>query len=396
MFGGKKPAPKAAPGSMEDLMAALQEADADHQKRLKKDRKRGKGPGWLSGVPGYLKAAATAAVVVLVILIVDGLRREAGELSARVAQLSGSVTLQKAGAGAFGPMTASSGLANQDVVRTGPDGSATVVFPDGSAVQIEPNTEFEIRLLDFARGGVRDRSFMVRSGRIVTRVSEFFGAKSQATVCTPTAVAAARGTGFSVYYDPARRETYVGVVDGTVNFKTSAGQSNTAAGQTISSAGYRVSAPGALNQRQHGRIRTGFDGMGQYEKSPDFLTKVEYAVNAFFDPALQLLGLAPGSWSYSAGYAARRAATLEALKRLQQHMVSLQDEQIPDYVSLTTMDELGVDAEQKRRIMETFAGGMLESYRKTGTGAYEIRVRSRDKDKTLYQLTPQGATQVQE
>lgn len=396
MFGTKKPQKsKPQEGSMEDLMAALQEADANHQKRVKQDRKRKRGPGWLSGVPGYARAAIAAALVILVVLIADGIRREAGEMGASFDQVSGQVTVLKGGTAAT-PASPRMELATRDVVRTGPDGSATVVFPDGSAIQIEPNTEFEIRLMDFARGGVRDRSFMVRSGRVVSRVGKFFGAGSQSSVQTPTAVAAARGTGYSVYYDPVKKETYVGVVDGTVRFRTSAGEAQSTIGQLVSSSGYQVKPPLVLNASQQTRIRTGFDAMGRHDRAPGFLQNVEYAVNAFLDPALQLIGLAPGSWSYGASYAARRAACMEALKRLSQHMVSLQDEQIPETISLTTMEELGWDPRQRDRALETFAGGMLESYRKTGVGKYEIRVRARDKKRTLYELTDIGIQEIKE
>ena len=98
MFGTKKPpATKPAEGSMEDLMAALKEADSNHQKRVKQDKKKKGGPGWFSGVPGMIKAGVIAALAVVTILVVDGLRREAGELNASLAQVSGQVTILKGG-----------------------------------------------------------------------------------------------------------------------------------------------------------------------------------------------------------------------------------------------------------------------------------------------------------
>src|SRR5205823_5291823 len=122
---------------------------------------------------------------------------------------------------------------NDDVIRTGADSTATLVFPDGSAVQVEPNTEFQVRLLDYARGGERDRSFMVRSGSIVAHVSKFFGGQSRATMCTPTTVAAVRGTGFRVQYDPQRKETFVQVADGKVAVRTAAGETATQKGEMV-------------------------------------------------------------------------------------------------------------------------------------------------------------------
>jgi hypothetical protein len=396
MKPGKKTPPPPASGSMEDLMSALKEADSDIKKRKAKDAKRRTGPGPLAGLPGILKIVAVVVIVALLGLIFDGVRREGGEMSATLAEVSGQVTVAKGGQGAGSPGALKMELGNKDVITTGSDGSATVVFPDGSSVQVEPKTRFEVRLLDFARGEVRDRSFMVHSGAVVSRVSKAFGAKSSATVCTPTAVAAARGTGFRVYYDPAKKETYVGVVDGTVNFKTSAGAVDTPTGQLVAASGFQLSRTQAMSAGQTSRISTGFSTLGQHEKPQNWLTKLEYAINTFFDPLLQLLGVAPGGWGYQASYAARRSTCQEALRRLQQHMVSLQDEQIPEFVSLVTLDELGVDAQLKPRILDQFAGNMIDSYRKTGVGAYEIVARARDKDKTPYRLTPSGIQEIKE
>lgn len=381
---------------MEDLMAALQEADSDIKKRKAKDAKRRTGPGPLAGLPGILRIVALVVIVVIVALVFDGVRREGQELGAHLAQISGDVQVQKGGAGAATPGAANMALGNKDMITTGADGSATVVFPDGSSVQVEPKTKFEVRLLDFARGEVRDRSFMVHSGAAVARVSKFFGAQSSATVCTPTAVAAARGTGFRVYYDETKKQTYVGVVDGTVTFKTSAGSVETPSGQLVAANGFEVSRAQVMNANQAARIGTNFATLGQHEKPPGWLTKVEYALNTFFDPLLQLLGVAPGGWGYNASYAARRSTCQEALRRLFQHMQTISDENLPDHVSLVTLAELSVDDELRPRIMDQFAGNMLESYRKTGVGAYEITARARDKKKTLYRLTPAGVSEVKE
>jgi hypothetical protein len=230
----------------------------------------------------------------------------------------------------------------------------------------------------------------------VARVSKFFGAGSQATVCTPTAVAAARGTGFRVTYDARSKQTYVAVVDGTVQFRTSTGEVAAQNGQMTMASGFNVRAAQGLSGGARTRIDGQFQGMSRFEKPESFLVKVEKAIANFCDPALQLIGLAPGAWSYNAGYAARRGATMVALKRIQESMISMQDDQIPTAISLVTLEELNLDPKKLPQILDALGGNMLESYQKLGPGNWVIRARSRDKKRTLYELTPSGPREIKE
>lgn len=391
---GSKPAPRPG-GPQNDLLAALQEAEEQHQKQLKEDRKRKKKkPGRFAGLPGALKIGATVALVVLVALVADGLRREAAELRATLVAVTGSVTLQKGGEGPQAPVRTGAELTARDVLTSGRDGTATIAFPDGSAITLEPNSQFEIRMLDFTRGTQRDRTFLVRFGSVVSRVSRSFGAQSQSTVATPTAVAAARGTGYRVTYDSQNRQTYVAVVDGTVNVRTGLGGAPAQAGQVMTLDGYRYGGAQGLPPAAQTRIGSDFQRLGRYDRGQGFLQTIEYALNTALDPFLQIVGLAPGSWSYAASSAARRATCQEGLRRLQRYLLDRTDEQIPEVVSLTTLDELSVDSREKWRILDTFQGGMIDTYRRTGPGAWEITVTARDRQRTRYRMTEIGIQQI--
>lgn len=387
------------PKSDAELMReALMEAEQQHSRRMKEKRRKKNRFEWLKSVPGWGKTALIFAIVVIVALVADGMRRERQEFNATLLSYNGAVTVQAGGQGNRQTPRAKMGLADKDVVRTGGNGSATLVFPDGSSIELEPNTEFEVRLLDYARGGRRDRSFMLRAGSAVAKVSHFFGAGSQATVCTPTAVAAVRGTGFRVVYDPTSRQTFLQVADGQVAFKTpSAVQPvNYKVGQMVMAAGYEVQLPRDLPASRGRVLGTQLTRMGQHEKPPNVLERLEMALNEFLDPFLQILGLAPGSWSYATNDFARRAACMEALKQLRVHILAAGNDDVPEMLNPVTLQELNIPVKDYSKVVNGLASGMLESYRKLGKDNFEVYARARNKRRTLFKMTPSEITEVKE
>ncbi len=392
----KKPAPQEGANA---LLEALKEAESQHQAKLKRDKRDKKNSGkylWLKDVPSRIRAGIILVVIILVVLIADGVRREAGEMQASIAVLSGQVTVRKAGAGGTLPGKSGQQLTNKDMVITGNGSTATVVFSDGSTIQLEENTTFEVRLLDFARGGRRDRSFLVRAGSVVARFSRFFGvsAGSEGTVCTPTAVAAVRGTGFRVSYDPTKRQTYLAVVEGQVRFRTATTESQHGEGQMTSATGYELGRGQALSNSAQNRIQGQVAAADRFVKPPSFLQNLEYGLNAFLDPGLQLIGISPGSWSYAAGSAARRAATRKALLDLRAAIEAMPGDTRPDYINPLTLEELQIEEKLRVAILDTFSGNMLESYQRQGTDDYSLIVRSRDRNRTRLRLTSSSLGEV--
>lgn len=367
------------------------------REQLRKERRRRRRQwfGWIQEAPNWLKTLITVTLVVLVALIADGIRRESKEFKATLVSFSGSVSVFQNTTNQWVPAKPEMALRDKDVVRTGANGTAILVFPDGSAIQLEPNTEFEVRLLDFVRGGVRDRSFMVRFGSAVAYVSQFFGAKSQATVCTPTAVAAVRGTGFRVVYDPATKQTIVQVVDGSVRFRTPITETASQPGQMAAASGYQLAGTQPLSPEYQRVLAATVTQLRRFEQPPSLLQRIEWAINNALDPFLQILGLTPGGWSYASSNFARRTMCMEALRRLRTHLESLNE--LPDYLNPVTLQELtGVHPKEKERILSAFAGNMLESYRKIGRDQYIVRARAKDKKRTLYEMTIAEIRQVPE
>lgn len=381
----------------EIIAEAVKEAQRQYERRERSRKRRekfGRLLGWFREAPSWLKTLIALAFVTLVALIADGIRRESDEFKVTLVVFRGQVWVQRAETQNWVSPEPNMSLKDKDLVRTGANGTATLVFSDGSAIQLEPNTEFEVRLLDFFRGGIRDRSFMVRMGAVTAYVSQFFGAKSQATVCTPTAVAAVRGTGFRVVYDPKNRQTYLQVVEGAVQFKTPVSEVVSQAGQMGAFVGYQLQATQSLPTEAQRILASNVSSLRQHEKPPSFLQRIEWAILNPLDPFLQILGLTPGGWSYAAADFARRTMALEAMRRLRSHMEALNE--VPDYLNLVTLAELNLHPAEKERILRAFAGNMLESYRKIGRDQYIIRARARDKRRTLFEADIAGVRQVRE
>jgi hypothetical protein len=392
MFGRKSSKPTQPKSQAEELLEALNQMSDQHQRR-ERAKRRGKWFKWWGNMPGWGRSAAKIALGLLLILLVDGMRREGHEFYASLASIVGQVTVRKSGTGQLSAATANTSLGDKDVVATGANGSATIVFPDGSAIQLEPNTQFEVRLMDFARGEVRNRSFMVRAGAAIMNVSQLFGARSQATVCTPNAVAAVRGTGFRVAYNPNSRETSLQVVDGAVQFRTPAGETQAQVGQATGAMRYQLQGVQGLQQQMQNAIANQVRQLTQYVVPMNLLQRVESSLLNLLDPVLQLLGLAPGSWGWSSTNFGRRTACMEALRRLR---LSIEQEtDAPQFLNPITLEELQMNPTERDRILSAFADNMLLLYRKLGQNNYVVRVRARDKSKTLFELTPAGITKMQ-
>ena len=389
---------KAPESTGNEILDALRDFETQRTTRFKKERREAKIANffrWLSGAPRWVKVALIAVASVVALLMVDGFRREGGEMRARAFTVTGQVnvvTETTQGTGPARPLTVNGELSGGDVVTTGPGASATLVFPDGSSVLVEQNTEFEVRLLDYTRDGRRDRTFQVRAGSVIANVSRFFGVGSQATICTPTAVAAVRGTGFRVVYSPAQRESYIQVVDGAVGIRTAAGALPNPAqpGEMVNTTGYQINVPRALPANRANQVSGVWNQMVRaHERNPGPLQAIEYAINGFFDPVLQVLGLAPGSWSYAMNNFARRGACQEALRRLHTHITGLGPD-TPPYLNPVTLEELGQDPREVKKLTDTFANGLLESYTKTGQDTFVAQARARDRGHTLFEITEAG------
>jgi hypothetical protein len=171
-----------------------------------------------------------------------------------------------------------------------------------------------------------------------------------------------------------------------VRFRTPIAEAASQPGQVASASGYQLAGAAPLPPEVQRFLLAQVVSLRRFEQPPHWLQRIEWGLTNLLDPFLQILGLAPGGWSYASTDFARRTACMEALRRLRVHLESLNE--VPEYLNPVTLQELtGLHPKEKERILSAFAGNMLESYRKVGRDQYIVRARARDKKRTLYEMS---------
>jgi len=380
MLGRRKRKPKTQAELIAQTLEEIKEIQARRVRVLPKFY-RGLLPEWLD------RRVLFAALAILVIFIADGVRRENEEFFAKLTQISGQVQILTAGKMQAAPATPRARLEDGDALATGPDSYATLEFPDGTAITVAPNSIFEVRLLEYSRGGRwRSRSFRLLSGQIFAKVSKYFGAQSDLRVYTPAAVAAVRGTQFHLSYDDASKTAGLLCIDGQVTYAAWAGTPVTVyqGQESVAQYGMQPSNPAAAEPSKV----VPFSAAAMVpDRSAPWLKRVELTVTAWLDLPLSVLGIGRCSWGVGAAEYARRAAAMESLRLIHQHLEGATE--YPSFVDPCTLRELGIPEPQAKRLLSVFSGATIERYMGFGQ-TFVLYARARDKKRTLYKLTPYG------
>lgn len=182
--------------------------------------------------------------------------KEAGEIRGLIAEFSGEVKVTPKGkTEAHRPKTGEVVLAG-DKIQTGKDGIAVIVFDNGNAISLKPETEIEIiKLISDPKTGEYENLFQSRMGKIKARIENLKG-KSKFEVRTPTAVCGARGTIMYLNITPLQTTSFF---EGGRGFMTQPGTGETSfveSGETITAdAEGNLSDPQNVSEGE----RMGFD-----------------------------------------------------------------------------------------------------------------------------------------
>lgn len=114
------------------------------------------------------------------------------QTNGKLTQSQGAVFV-KAGENAEQPGKVGETLPGGTRIRTGADGNAEVVFPDGSKMQVRPSTQVA---LSGAKRAEQKSSVVLFFGRVWSKVTRSVGGETNYEVNTPNAVAGVRGTEF--------------------------------------------------------------------------------------------------------------------------------------------------------------------------------------------------------
>ncbi len=130
--------------------------------------------------------------------------------AAKVITMTGQVTVLRGNA----PWALNQGdlIQPQQVIRTGPDGSAIFRVEDGSTFTVYPNSQVTFR----ANPGNLQDLIDVYLGKIKVKIEHFGNVPNHNTVRTPTAVIAVRGTVFDVDVSDTDETTQVLCEEGRV------------------------------------------------------------------------------------------------------------------------------------------------------------------------------------
>ena len=151
--------------------------------------------------------------VVLLCGLAAGGTALAQERVAQLSQVAGKVTIGRAGNGkvdearALGPRILNGSVFAGDVVVTDPGATATVLFTDGTAVEVKEKTRLTIEEHDLSalmKAGKaakpKGRTIRVLAGDILAKVAP--NAEIATEFETPAGVAAVKGTELSISVDP--------------------------------------------------------------------------------------------------------------------------------------------------------------------------------------------------
>jgi|GEM_PF-6204254 len=324
-----------------------------------------------------------SAVILFAALISDGLRREKLEFSAVVASVSGTGKIISPN-GKKVNLTVGAILNVSDTVITDPQSFAIITLHDGSAVRIDQNTSLQIRMLDYTRNGIRAHTYFVNDGSTISRVSRFFGANSQQQTSSPTAVAAARGTGYQFKYIPVSTTTILQTIQHIVHFTYKNQSKDCSTGYQLSANNNSIIGPMPIEQSVFQDLQSKFRSLAIYEHRPGWLERFERRLISFINPILQSTGNGPNGLSDTK----RVHICRSALQKLRD-IINQSGHKPPASLNHMTLSELGADESTCTAILSAFMGGSLQEYKLTTNGGYLLSAFSRDSQQTLITITGQ-------
>lgn len=149
---------------------------------------------------------------------------------ASVKSATGSVEIKRAGEDAFHPIAVGDVVKAGDELHTGSDGRGEFAWADGTRWKVEPNTQLKIeRASANSWRKTEQTQFHLDAGKVFVRVVKSLAPGSSFQIETPSAVAAVRGTVWSIQVE--NNQTRVGVYKGFVQVNGSTEEQTVRPGQ---------------------------------------------------------------------------------------------------------------------------------------------------------------------
>ena len=169
---------------------------------------------------------------------------------ARTVNLTGRVEVQRSGKGEFKALAQGDMIKTRDVIRSGAASTAEFKWADGTRWKLMPDSEITVKKSTHNSVKRADQSQLkLSAGKVFVRIIKALQPASQFEVETPTAVAAVRGTIFSVEYKNGKSE--IAVFKGHVAVRSNAPGNGPKMGEELIEPGRAAvsGAPGQLHQQ---------------------------------------------------------------------------------------------------------------------------------------------------
>jgi len=171
----------------------------------------------MNGARGARVLGAVMSGLLLVLTVAGWVHAQPKAGSAEIKRLTGQVELLRKGQSQWAPAAVGAKLVEGDEVRAHGGASAELASPDGSTLFVAENSRLAVSKLEFdAQEQTRLAAFHLAVGKVRAVVSTAAlslvrSRQSNFVISTPTAVAAARGTDFEVFYNWLKKLMEVGV-----------------------------------------------------------------------------------------------------------------------------------------------------------------------------------------
>jgi hypothetical protein len=157
-------------------------------------------------------AALIGAAVFLVLNCLPAAKAQVGSGAATITTMSGQVSIERDGE--QWAVSAGQAIESGQVLVTGSDGSAHLGLPDGSDIEIYPNSRVIYHANQFNLRDLLD----IYLGKVRLQIQHLLPGEAPLRVTSPTAVISVRGTVFDVAVDAAQ-DTTVSVDTGVVSVR---------------------------------------------------------------------------------------------------------------------------------------------------------------------------------
>ncbi|MFP3903260.1 MAG: FecR domain-containing protein [Armatimonadota bacterium] len=384
---------KKKPKTQDEVMAdALSDLKRDQDKKHKRRSRRGGFSirGWFD------RRILYGILIIAVAVIADGVRRENQEFYAEVTGLNGPAAVYASETAGATSLRVGDRLQDNNIVRTAAGSRVVLEFPDQSVIVVGPESQMKVQLLEYHRGGAwRGRAFFLQFGQIWARVSPHFGTESEMRVHTPSSVAAVRGTVFHIHHYFDAEQSEISCREGAIAARGLYGSSRYLGANTHARVdeGEEMGAP--QNMPQSVEASYGHNELWRQIIQPHWLPEAEKVICQTLDAPLTILGIGKASWAVGAADYARRTSALKALQLLHQQVEGVT--QYPRHIHPATLKGLTLPDQYRKRLLLNFHCSSIELYQQLQGGrSFIIFARARDRNRTLYRVTPWGVEEATE